>query len=184
MNPDKFTKAILAQLAALSDPKPGRVFREILPIVQVAVPVATPQININIKMCTAQVLEPTESNLSENIFKVTAGLIAALPLVVEIENLQENQMQNLRIKIKYPDQNTHMVVPRLRDMKKVVLENGEISEDRWKLRTQVLLSHGVWTEASQVEISICLSVRRPGNELDLCKPVKVTLFPKPVKRGI
>lgn len=172
------------QLAVLTDPKPGRVFREIMPIVQVAVPVATPQININIKMCTARILEPIEANSAENVFKVTAGLIAALPLVVEIENLQENQVQNLRIKIKYPDQNTYMVVPRLRDLKKVILENGKMSEDKMKLRSQVLLSHGVWTEASQVEISLCLSVRRPGNELELCKPVKVTLFPKPVKRGI
>lgn len=135
-------------------------------------------------MCTARILEPIEANSTENVFKVTAGLIAALPLVVEIENLQQNQMQNLRIKIKYPDQNTYMVVPRLRDLKKVILENGKVSEDKMKLRTQVLLSHGVWTEASQVEISLCLSVRRPGNELELCKPVKVTLFPKPVKRGI
>uniref|UniRef100_A0A336LYV8 CSON004676 protein n=2 Tax=Culicoides sonorensis TaxID=179676 RepID=A0A336LYV8_CULSO len=184
LTPDSFTKAILNQLAVLTDPKPGRVFREILPIVQVAVPVATPQININIKMCTARILEPIEANSAENIFKVTAGLIAALPLVCEIENLQENQIQNLRIKIKYPDQNTYMVVPRLRDLKKVILENGETSEDKMKLRTQVLLSHGVWTEACHVEISLCLSVRRPGNELDLSKPVKVMLFPKPVKRGI
>ncbi|XP_063695637.1 integrator complex subunit 4 isoform X2 [Culicoides brevitarsis] len=184
LTPDSFTKAILSQLAVLTDPKPGRVFREILPIVQVAAPVATPLININIKMCTARILEPVEANSTENVFKVTAGLIAALPLVVEIENLQENQVQNLRIKIKYPDQNTYMAVPRLRDLKKVILENGKPSDDKLKLRTQVLLSHGVWTEASQVEISLCLSVRRPGNELELCKPVKVTLFPKPVKRGI
>jgi len=57
-----------------------------------------------------------------------------------------------------------------------------IVENNWRLRTTILLSHGVWTEATQVEISICLSVR-PGTELDLCKPVKIFFAPKPVKRG-
>ena len=48
---DSFTKTILAQLAILTDPKPGRVFREILPIVQSATPVITPQINVNVRRC-------------------------------------------------------------------------------------------------------------------------------------
>lgn len=56
-------------------------------------------------------------------------------------------------------------------------------ENDWRLRTTVLLSHGVWTEATQVDISLCLFVR-PGHELELCKPVKVLFAPKPVKRGI
>lgn len=181
--PDGLTKSILTVLAAISDPKPGKVYREILPIVQMATPITTPNINVNIKMCTATILEPTESNSAENVLKVTAGLIAAIPFVVEIENLQEMQMQNLRIKIKYPDQNTHSIVPRQRDLKKVMTEDGE-AEGKWRLRTQALLSHGVWTEASQVEISLCLAVGRTGNELELGKSIKVSLFPKPVKRGI
>lgn len=45
------------------------------------------------------------------------------------------------------------------------------------------MSHGTWTEASGVDISLCLAVR-PGHELELCKPVKVLFAPKPVKRGI
>lgn len=42
---DAFTTAILLQIANLNDPKPGRVFREILPIVQTASPLVTPDIN-------------------------------------------------------------------------------------------------------------------------------------------
>lgn len=55
--------------------------------------------------------------------------------------------------------------------------------NNWRLRTSLLLSHGVWTEASQIDISLCLSVR-PGHELELCKPVKVMFAPKPVKRAV
>ena len=45
---DDFTKTILSQLELVHDPKPGRVFREILPIVLSAGPVASPEINVNV----------------------------------------------------------------------------------------------------------------------------------------
>lgn len=132
-------------------------------------------------MCTAKIVEPDEAATIENIVKVTAGLIAALPLNAEIENLQEHQRQNLRIKVKYPDQNIHIVVPRMRDLKKLINDNG--NETNWRLRTNVLLSHGIWTETSQVELSICLAVK-PSNELELCKPIKIFFAPKPIRKGI
>lgn len=146
------------------------------------------------------------------MIKVTAGLIAAIPFFAEIDNLRENQRSDLRMRIKYPDQNVHLMVPKMRDLKRTVTENGEESKflkfsifksninqhpfltsnlmfffnslaNNWRLRTNLLLSHGVWTEASQIDISLCLSVR-PGHELELCKPTKVMFAPKPVKRGI
>lgn len=58
------------------------------------------------------------------------------------------------------------------------------------------MSHQVWTEACNVEINIALavpeadSVKRKGNVesmpilLDLCKPVKVSVAPKPIKKAI
>lgn len=47
---DAFTLSILMQIANLNDPKPGRVFREILPIVQTAPPMVTPEINVNVSL--------------------------------------------------------------------------------------------------------------------------------------
>lgn len=134
-------------------------------------------------MCTAKIVEPDEATSVENVVKVTAGLIAALPLNAEIENLQEHQRQDLRIKVKYPDQEVHIVVPRLRDLKKIMGENGQETNSNWRLRTNVLLSHGIWTESSQVELSLCLAVK-PSNELELCKPVKIFFAPKPIRKGI
>lgn len=48
MKADAFTSAILNQIASMNDPKPGRVFREILPILQTALPPESPEININV----------------------------------------------------------------------------------------------------------------------------------------
>lgn len=56
MRADAFTTSILNQISSMNDPKPGRVFREILPIVQAASPVASPEININVSVRFALVL--------------------------------------------------------------------------------------------------------------------------------
>lgn len=148
-------------------------------------------------------MDPTSAALSDNVVKVTAGLIAAIPFFAEIDNLRECQRQDLRMRIKYPDQNVHLVVPRLRDLKRIISENSDNCKptvfwkkkfllifnfkyfiaNNWRLRTSLLLSHVVWTESSPIDISLVLSVR-PGHELELCRPVKVMFAPKPVKRGI
>lgn len=91
-------------------------------------------------MCTARIIEPDEAMSNENVIKVTAGLVAALPIHAVIEQLQECQRENLRIKIKYPDQNIHVVMPRLRDLKRIIGENGNEMLNSWRLRTNVLLS--------------------------------------------
>lgn len=201
---NSFTKSILSYLESISDPKPGRVSRGILPMVQSSSFWQNPsEINFNvslflfqpvtrehlvlfclqIKICTAKIVEPDLSSSLENVVKVTAGLIAAFPLTAEIKNLQEHQRQNLRVKIKYPDQNIHIVAPRMRDLKKTCSEEESEMNSQWRLRTNVLLSHGVWTESSQVEISICLAVK-PSNELEISKPVKIYFAPKPIRKGI
>ncbi|KAH8272780.1 hypothetical protein KR026_011399 [Drosophila bipectinata] len=180
--PDSFTRQLLSKLDAITDPKPGRVFREILPLVQQAPPLALPRANDKIRRCVANILEPCPLQSQDNVIKVTAGLIAAVPFVAEIDNLLESQKADMRIKIKYPDQHMHTVVPKMTDFKPIMTEQGE-HETNVRLRTTILLSHSVWTEASLVEIQLCLAVR-PGSELELCKPAKVLFAPKPVRRGI
>lgn len=132
---DAFTVAILQQIANLTDPKPGRVFREIMPIVQTAHPVVTPEINVAIRLCTARILEPTAAQSADSAVKVTAGLIAALPFVADIDHLRQSQREDLRLRIKYPDQIVHLMVPRLRDLRRKVTELGEEGEclfnERW-----------------------------------------------------
>lgn len=130
-------------------------------------------------MCTARIIEPSAANSMDNQIKITAGLIAAVPMHVEIDNLQEHQTKDLRIRIKFPDQIAHLVIPNQRDLKRMLSETG-VELNNWRLRTTVLLSHGVWTEASQVELSICLAVRS-NSELELCKAAKVLFGPVAVK---
>lgn len=81
-----------------------------------------------IKICSARILDPTSTASSDNVIKVTAGLIAAIPFLAEIDNLRESQRLDLRMRIKYPDQNVHLMVPKMRDLKRILTENGEESK--------------------------------------------------------
>lgn len=73
-------------------------------------------------------MDPTSTTSSDSAIKVTAGLIAAIPFLAEINNLRESQRIDLRMRIKYPDQNVHLMVPRMRDLKRIITENGEESK--------------------------------------------------------
>lgn len=65
-----------------------------------------------------------------------------------------------------------------------------------RLLTKVLISHQVWSEACNVEIGLALAVpeadvvkRKSCTDmsptlLDLCKPVKVSVAPKPIKKTL
>lgn len=145
-------------------------------------------------MSKAVILEPTGQN--DSALKFTAGLVMAVPLEAELTNLADPT--RLRLKVKYPDQRTQVIVPRVADLKPLDPEAEERGDGRGNLRllTTVLISHQVWTEACFIDINIALAVpeadvarRRAHSDssaclLDLCKPVKVCVAPKPVKKGI
>lgn len=62
---------------------------------------------------------------ADNSVLITAGLVAALPFVAEIDHLRQSQREDLRLRLKYPDQIVHLVVPRMHDLKRIVTEKGE-----------------------------------------------------------
>ncbi|XP_071440620.1 integrator complex subunit 4 [Hetaerina americana] len=218
--PDAFTTSMLKELSQLEDTKPGRVARCLLPIFFQAPPSAPPRVSNQVRMSNAVITEPTSE--CDNILKFTAGLVLAVPFDAEISNLRAPS--TLRIKVKYPDQQTRLIVPPKKDLRPLpaaaaatshVVPNqstGASENTDFRLLTTVLVSHGVWTEACHVEVNIAVDVTEvegglgmpvrkgasainpslapsaaPRAEdlcvIDLCRPVKVCVSPKPVKRG-
>lgn len=64
-----------------------------------------------------------------------------------------------------------------------------------RLLTDLLISHQVWSEACNVDINVALAIpeadigRRRNIDssqtlLDLCKPVKISVAPKPIKKNM
>lgn len=142
-------------------------------------------------MTTVSLTEPVGD--MDAPLKFTAGLVLGIPLDAELRHLCS--MDTLRIKVRYPDQQVHLLVPKCTDLRP--MEDGTT-----RLLTTVLVSHQVWTEACAVDVSLALDLTAqeggfgPGatrkarpSELDpyvieLCKPTKVYVSPKPIKKAI
>ncbi|KAI5744825.1 hypothetical protein M8J76_005620 [Diaphorina citri] len=140
-------------------------------------------------MCYAVINSPAPS--SDTILKFTAGLVMGISMDADIYHLSNTAC--LRIRVKYPDQQTHLIIPQASHLKPQNYDDGATH----RLVTTALISAQVWTEASHVELSLVLDLSQNEGPLshslqtsiqpciiDLCKPVKINIQPKPVKRGI
>ncbi|XP_031778632.1 integrator complex subunit 4 [Nasonia vitripennis] len=184
-----FSKALVHQLPAVGEAKPGTLAKLLLPLL-VNPPLKgeekLPRPPPTTKYCQAIIEEPISD--SDTVLKFTGGLILGIPLTAKILNLRDPSA--VRIKLRHPDQKVQLLLPRKSDLK---LQNSDKTSD-YRLRTTVLLSHQVWMEACFVDISIALLVpsaqpctHPPLDDpcvLDLCKPTKIAIAPKQVKRGI
>jgi len=148
-------------------------------------------------MCSAIINEPRPD--VDTILKFTAGLVMGIPLDADILNLRDTS--TVRIKLKYPDQQTVLIVPRTSDLRHMDGESTSTDESTcFRLLSTVLVSHQVWTEACHVDISLALDVSETQGALgantrrflaqgqpdpcviDICKPVQVFVSPRPIKR--
>lgn len=183
-----FSKALVQKIPSLGEAKPGSLTRLLLPLL-VNPPSQEeerlPRPSVSTKLCHAIIEEPRGD--ADAALKFTGGLLLGIPLTAKILNLRDVGI--LRIKLRHPDQQVQLLLPRKSDLRPQSSERSD-----YKLRTTVLLSHQVWMEACNVEISLALLVpsaspcnHAPLNDpcvIDLCKPVKVSISPKPIKRGI
>ena len=150
---------------------------------------------------SADILEP--SGESDNPQKFLAGFVLGVVLDAEIQGLGHSEY--LRVRVKYPDLNAQLIIPQESHLKivkqysKNELNENIITVPDHRLRTSVLVSHQVWTESSHIELSLVLDVTDPEVPsalkrwrgfsedsfiIELCKPVRVLVSPKPIKRGI
>ncbi|XP_050525128.1 integrator complex subunit 4 [Daktulosphaira vitifoliae] len=188
---ESFTSIVFKELSQLEESKPGIVAKLLLPILQNSELTPPPKPNTKIKMCKVIIIRPLGG--PDTTHKLSAGLILPISLNAELYSLQNDSSSLLRLKIKYPDQQTHLIMPRKNHLRLVNLSN----ESYYLLDTNALISHrSEWSEACFVELSLAFDLTETEGALahvlpptqpcivDLCKPVKLKVHPKPVRRGI
>ncbi|KAJ8918318.1 hypothetical protein NQ315_008011 [Exocentrus adspersus] len=195
LEPDSFTASVFRELSLLEEPKPGAVSRVLIPILSEAKLGKIPRPNINIRMSSATILEP--SSQTDTSLKFTAGLIMSVPFEAELRYLLDPS--RIRLKVKYPDQKTQIILPRPAHLKPLYFDTTDKEAQvghNIRLLTSVLISHQVWSEACNVEINVALAIPEADigkrktiadstpTLLDLCKPVKVSVAPKPIKKAL
>ncbi|XP_077987926.1 integrator complex subunit 4-like [Glandiceps talaboti] len=186
--PDSFSQAIFSEMHKLESSKPGIIMKFLQPLLlHHHIPALT--LSNQLKRASAVVTEPAGG--SDNPQKFTAGLTLGLNVDCVIENVQD--VQNIQLQIKLPDNQTQLIRPRIADFRK-------LSQLKYRLLTVVYLSHGVWSEPCNIEFSVVMnysnepvlhSIGEPTTQpdieenqglIELSKPVKVYVQPKPAKR--
>ncbi|XP_018310187.1 integrator complex subunit 4 isoform X2 [Mycetomoellerius zeteki] len=183
-----FSRALVLQIPTLADVKPGSLTRLLLPLLLTPVVQGEerlPRPSATTRFCRAHIEEPRGD--ADAALKFTGGLLLGIPLNAKILNLRDSS--TLRIKLRHPDQQVQLLLPRQSD-----LRMQQSDQKDYRLRTTVLLSHQVWMEPCNVEISLALLL--PSSSIcthpplddpcviDLCKPIKVSIAPKAIKRSI
>ncbi|XP_050350619.1 integrator complex subunit 4 [Nymphalis io] len=186
VEPDPFTIAVFQQLSQSGEHKPSALARTIQPLLLAAPLPVIPKPNLKIRMCSASIIEPATDN--DTVLRFCAGLITGVALEAEVVRVRDPSA--LRVRVAYPDTRVHALVPPRDHLRP--LDHTNTNDDgtqNVRLLTKVLISHGVWTEPCGVDISVCLAVEEGGGReaaplVELCRPVRVTVAPKPIKRGI
>lgn len=218
LEPDRLTAAMIEQINSLEKPKPGSVARILQPLFLsqdnltrhlsdlslIASEDSFPSL-LKLKMSSAVINEP--SGRSDAPLKFTAGLVLCVRLDAHIYNISDTRF--VRIRVKYPDQQTHIILPKLADFRSVHKQQESNVHD-YRLLTNVFLSHAAWSEPCPVEIGLIMDFRETSSAalsvsqlwaaktgsfnqksksehclmVELCKPVKIMLAPKLAKKSV
>ncbi|XP_026764664.2 integrator complex subunit 4 [Galleria mellonella] len=188
VEPDPFTIAVFQQLSMSADNKPAALARALMPLLQAAPLPVIPKPSLKIRMCTATIIEPASDN--DTVLRFSAGLVTSVALEAEVVRVR--QPGALRVRVAYPDRRHHALAPPRDHLRPLDhLDHNEDGTQNVRLLTKVLISHGVWTDPCGVDITVCLAVddavgsaRDAAPLVELSRPVRVTVAPKPIKRGI
>ena len=166
---------LLGVLTALSIPeaKPGYVARKLKPLLSQHPPSGLSFVSLDTSMARATIHEPSAGQ--ETPLKFMAGLVLGVPMDCEVHGVMDPSL--LRVCVRTGDQEVHLTLPRTGDLTPRPGGSG------FRLLTTALLSHQVWTETLDVEITVGLELDG-GELLHLSNPVRVPVLPKAVRRGI
>ncbi|XP_071501854.1 integrator complex subunit 4-like [Diadema antillarum] len=182
ISPDSFTRAVFSQVLKLSAARHAILTKFLQPLLlhNRAPPLS---LGNTLSLVAADIHEPTGG--SDNPMRFTAGLTLGVFLDASLRNVRD--LERIRIEVKFPDFQTQVFMPRASDFR-------VLNDLRHRMMTEIYLSHSLWSEPCQVEISIVMtydpnvlgpstsSSSSSGGTLALSKPVKVYLMPKPSKR--
>ena len=172
INKEPFLQGLTKILTA-AEVKPGYLARELQPLLLSHPLAGLAEVPPEVTMTRAVIHQPAGG--SETALKFLAGLVLGIPLDCEVNNITNTDL--LRICVFTADQQSHLSIPRRGDLV------AQTRPGSHRLLTTALMSHSVWSEPSDVEISLVLDLGR-DRVVHLCRPVKVSVLPKPVRRGI
>lgn len=78
-------------------------------------------------MLSAVINEPQGD--ADSAYKFTAGMVMGIPLDADIRNLRDTSI--VRVKLKYPDQQTVLIIPRTSDLRRMDRDDASDSTGKY-----------------------------------------------------
>ncbi|CAH1783179.1 unnamed protein product [Owenia fusiformis] len=180
---DPFTARLVSELGELESRQPA-IFLRVLQSTLGLHKIDIHTLSNNVQKAHVVIHEPVSE--SDNPIRFTAGLTVGVQFIAIIENIDDSH--NLRLKIKYPDQEEQYVSIKQADCK-------AMGGNKYRVSTEVILSHTLWSDPCYIELSLAKAFTSNYNSsdteisstnkletVDLCTPVKVYVSPRPGKR--
>ncbi|XP_038050789.1 integrator complex subunit 4-like [Patiria miniata] len=185
VKPDSFTQALFTEMHKLDSNKGGILVKFLQPLLlHHGIPSLLPSNKLS--KATATIREPAGG--SDNPLRFTAGLALAIGVDCTLDNVQD--VNRIRIQVTFPDSQEQLFSPKTSDF-------HSLSPLRHRLHAQVYVSHAMWSDPCQIQVSVVMTYDpdRIGDltvkgssrvskqrTLHLCEPVKVFVMPRPAKR--
>lgn len=203
--------SMMEELSSLDKPKPGTVARKLEPLFTKSTGLVLEQVNeILLLLIESQNIDDlrrmrassatfnSTQDKNNTIHKFTAGLVMALTVDVSVENIKNTD--DIRLKVFYPDKQAHIVVPVSSDFRLVSSDELDSETNSYRLYTTVNISHGIWTDASFIELSVILDYRdnqstmldlnqvdqisgslEESQTIELCPPISLKVHPQNIR---
>lgn len=195
---------IMSELSSLDSPKPGTVARKLEPLFSITSQIIDQLSGILLLLIESQKIDDLRSMKTSSAtvnsaleegeaHKFTAGLVLALTLDATIENIPS--IDEIRIKVTYPDKQAHIIVPIAHHFR-LISSDKQSQTSSYRLYTTVNICHNIWTDPSFVDLSIILDHRenqstsidlnstdqtRSAEEsqlIEICKPINFKIHPQ------
>lgn len=146
------------------------------------------------RMKTSKATINCSSYKSDTPYKFTAGLVLELTLDALVENI--TNIDDLRVKVLYPDQLAHIIVP-ISNHFRLISSDDHSDTSSYRLYSTVNICHSTCTNPSFVDLSIVLDYRdNQSTSIDLttasrsagksqiieiCRPLNIKIHPQNIK---
>ncbi|KPM08491.1 hypothetical protein QR98_0070120 [Sarcoptes scabiei] len=209
---------IYSAISEIDLPKPGTVARKLKPILfnhpiaeiynlDLILEKDSLENYRNISMTQAKIIEPMQK--SDYCYKFTAGYVTEIPFVAQLNHVVD--IKNIKIKIKFPDQQNQLIQPRLSDFKLKTERPGNLND--YRLISKILISYNsVCSGPLNVEINMLLDFRDVSSSslsttqvyssmlnkssgiksiksednlvIEICKPIKIMIHPMKIQNSV
>ncbi|XP_076820077.1 integrator complex subunit 4-like [Clavelina lepadiformis] len=186
LTPDSFARTLFNELLKLSPQKHSLIIKFLQPLLS---HYSASEVDFNNKVQRSSVVVQQPQPRFDAPITFSAGLAACVHVEATLLNVV-NPVSEIRIRVMYPDMSCQLFELHSYDVK-------QLSPFRHQIKSKIYLSHTQWSDSCVIKLSFVKihnklvvlqncqkesATNHENGQLQLCKPVSLTIHPKPAIR--